>query len=128
MRACLARVLASPQFAASERLKRFLSFAVEQALDSADGPKEYEIGVRVADRGEDFDPAHDSIVRTEAARLRKRLDEYYEKGGRADAIRISIPRGSYRAAFVAAADTSKASRRSRPRSRPPLVPGGQSGG
>ena len=106
VRDCLARVLASPPFAASERLKRFLSFAVEQALDSADGPKEYEIGVRVYDRGEDFDPAHDSIVRTEAARLRKRLDEYYENGGREDPIKISIPRGSYRAAFVVTAETS----------------------
>jgi tetratricopeptide (TPR) repeat protein len=103
VRACLERILASPQFAASERLKRFLTFAVEQYLESADGPKEYEIGVRVYDRGEQFDPSRDSIVRTEAARLRKRLDEYYQGAGGADVVRLEIPRGSYRATFTRAA-------------------------
>jgi tetratricopeptide (TPR) repeat protein len=103
VRACLDRILASPQFAASERLKRFLSLVVQQSLDSAEGPKEYEIGVRVYDRGEQFDPAHDSIVRTEAARLRKRLEEYYQRSGGDESVRIEIPRGSYRATLTRAA-------------------------
>ena len=47
------------------------------------------------DRKEPYDPRLDSIVRVEAGRLRSKLDEYYANGGVGDAIRISLPRGSY---------------------------------
>ena len=51
IRAELARVLESPSFAQSERLGRFLRFAVEHAISgSKDGLKEYVIGTKVYDR------------------------------------------------------------------------------
>jgi hypothetical protein len=93
---CLARIQASPQFAASDRLKRFLGYVVHETLSGSEGDlKEYAVGIHVYDRGEEFDPAHDSIVRTEAARLRKRLEQYYRNEGSSDLVRLHLPRGGY---------------------------------
>ena len=79
----LARVLESPIFAQSERLGRFLRFAVEHAMSgSEEGLKEYVIGTEVYDRKPPYHPSQDSIVRTEARRLRTKLKEYYESKGK----------------------------------------------
>ncbi len=56
--------------------------------------KEYLIGTEVYQRGTDFDPKLDSIVRVEAYRLRSRLEEYYRENP-APAVRIELPKGSY---------------------------------
>jgi hypothetical protein len=90
----LERVLASRYFLDAEGRGRFLRFVVEQALaDRAAGLKEYVIGVEVFGRGEAFDPKADSIVRVEARKLRAKLEEYYQNEGRADHLRIEIPKG-----------------------------------
>src|SRR5438552_2343835 len=74
----LERILVSAGFRGSERLKRFLQFAVERALaGQADQLKEFTVGHEVFDRGTDYDPRTDSIVRVEAQRLRKKLREFY---------------------------------------------------
>ncbi len=94
----LARILASPQFAQSERLSRFLRLAVEVA-QAGQPLKEYRIGVDVFDRGKDFDPRTDPIVRVQAAKLRSKLLEYYAGGGANDPLVISVPKGGYAAEF-----------------------------
>ena len=92
----LARVLESPIFAQSERLGRFLRFAVEHAISgSEDGLKEYVIGTEVYDRRPPYHPSQDSIVRTEARRLRTKLKEYYESEGKDNPIFIYFRPGSY---------------------------------
>jgi tetratricopeptide (TPR) repeat protein len=97
----LGRILASPSFASSERLKRFLSFIVEETVAGrAETLKEYTVGVRVYDRGDGFDPRADSIVRTEASRLRTRLSEYYAAPGAGTGLRIELPKGSYVPVFT----------------------------
>jgi hypothetical protein len=58
----LGRVLSSPQFSQAARLSRFLRFVVE-AAQAGQTVKEYPIGVEVFDRGKDFDPRIDPIVR-----------------------------------------------------------------
>jgi serine/threonine-protein kinase len=104
VRAQLARILASPQFAHSERLSRFLRLAVEVAQSGRrDSLKEYRIGVDVFDRGQDFDPRTDPIVRVQAAKLRSKLTEYYAEAGAHDPLVISVPKGSYSAEIRAAA-------------------------
>ena len=92
----LNRVLSSPVFTSSERLRRFLEFVVERTL-AGDGErlKEYVIGIEVFDRDASYDPRLDSIVRVEAARLRTKLTEYYAGDGRADAIVLTLPKGGY---------------------------------
>ena len=110
VRAQLARILASADFAKSDRMSRFLSFVVEQALTGqADRLKGYTIGIEVFDRPSDFDPQSDPIVRVEAGRLRDRLSRYYAKEGAQDPLRIDIPKGAYAPRFetVAKAEASQ---------------------
>ena len=96
----LGRVLASDGFANAERMSRFLRYVVERTLaGEADRLKEYAIGVDVFDRSEEYDPRVDSIVRVEAARLRTKVDEYYNQRGLDDPIVIRLRRGSYIPAF-----------------------------
>src|ERR1700733_4587190 len=85
----LDRLLQSPIFAQSDRLGRFLRFTVEHAIGGTqDALKEYLIGAEVYDRKPPYHPSQDSIVRTEARRLRSKLKEYYEGEGKADPIFI----------------------------------------
>src|SRR4051794_19520808 len=92
----LERVLESPGFSRNERLSRFLRFVVEGHLDSKDHElKESVIAIEVFGRRPDFDSRLDPVVRTEAARLRARLSEYYINGGKADALVIELPKGGY---------------------------------
>jgi hypothetical protein len=92
----LSRVLHSPIFSLSTRLVRFLQFVVEASL-AGEGHtlKEYVIGTEVYDRKPPYHPSQDSIVRTEARRLRSKLKEYYETEGTADPILIYFRTGSY---------------------------------
>lgn len=94
------RILASKGFANAGRMSRLLRYVVDQTLaGDADQLKEYSVGMEVFDRGAQYDPRLDSIVRVEAGRLRSRLDEYYNGEGAGSAIRISLPRGGYAARF-----------------------------
>lgn len=96
VRAELARVLESELFAHSARLSRFLQRTVEAVLDGkADSVKEFALGQDVFERGADYDPRIDSIVRVEALRLRRKLNEYYERAGGEDPVIISYQPGSY---------------------------------
>src|SRR5579872_2782548 len=96
----LERVLASSGFSRNERLSRFLRFVVEQHLAGRDAEiKESLIAVAVLGRSPDHDPKQDSVVRTEAARLRVRLSEYYLGDGKDDPLVIEMPKGGYVPAF-----------------------------
>jgi TolB-like protein len=95
-----ARILESAPFAGSERMRRFLSFAVSETLAGRlTALKEYTIGVQVFDRPVSFDPGFDPIVRVEARRLREKLDVYYRSHGRNDDVIIELPKGAYAARF-----------------------------
>ncbi len=92
----LHRILKSRIFSRSKELCRFLQFAVEQKLrNRAVRLKEYLIGVTVFERGENFNPGTDPIVRVQARRLRSKLSLYYETEGRADSVVIELPCGGY---------------------------------
>jgi serine/threonine-protein kinase len=96
VRASLERVAASPHFARSERLTRFLRFTVEARLHGrAHELKERTIACEVYGRRPDYDPRSDPIVRSEAHRLRARLEAYYAREGSADPIAIEVPKGAY---------------------------------
>jgi len=96
LRGELERVLSSSGFARNERLSRFLRFLVERHLDGRDEEiKESLIAVEVFGRKPDYDPRSDSIVRTEAGRLRARLTEYYATEGSQDRGIIDVPKGGY---------------------------------
>ena len=56
---------------------------------------EYAIATEALGRGPDFDPKLDSTVRVQVARLRTRLKEFYEAGGDAFPLRLSLPLGRH---------------------------------
>jgi hypothetical protein len=100
IREALSRVLRSPIFVQSDRLGRFMRFTVEETLSgNADSLKEYLIGTEVYDRKADYQTRDDSIVRTEARRLRSKLQEYYETEGKNDPVFIYYRTGSYAPVF-----------------------------
>jgi TolB-like protein len=90
------RILASKEFDASERNRRFLRYVVEETVAGRAGRiKAYSIATAVFNRDDSFDPQTDPIIRIEASRLRRSLERYYLTDGRLDPIRITIPKGSY---------------------------------
>jgi TolB-like protein/Flp pilus assembly protein TadD len=96
IRAELAHVLAGAGFARNVRMSRFLAFLVDRHLEGRDEElKESLIAHEVFGRRPDYDPKRDSIVRTEAARLRGRLAEHYAGAGRHSSVILDIPKGSY---------------------------------
>jgi TolB-like protein len=97
----LERVLASPEFVASDRLKRFLRFVVEEALAGrGDRLHAYPIALEALGRDASFDPQTDPVVRMEAGRLRRRLERYYLGAGHSDPVRIDVPKGRYVPTFA----------------------------
>ena len=92
----LRRILESSVFSLAGRLRRFLEYVVRKSLcGETNELKEYTIGLEVFDRGLDFDPRLDPIVRVEAGRLRQKLQRYYESAGLGSPLRISLPKGAY---------------------------------
>jgi Tol biopolymer transport system component len=89
-------------------MSRFLRFLCERHLEGNDNQlKESVIAVEVFGRKPDHDPSQDSIVRTEAGRLRARLAEYYMGQGKDDGIVIELPKGGYIPVFRLRAPTSQ---------------------
>jgi len=95
----LEAVIGSPGFAAAPRKGQFLRYLVERAL-AGQTVTEYAAGVDVFERPPTFNPGEDSIVRTEASRLRHKLREYYATQDAANGIRIELPLRSYTPRFV----------------------------
>jgi Predicted integral membrane protein len=92
----LSRILESSIFVQSDRLGRFLQFTINKTM-AGEGEmlKEYLIGTEVYDRRTSYRPSEDSIVRSEARRLRSKLKEYYESVGKNDLVLIYYRPGSY---------------------------------
>jgi hypothetical protein len=97
----LERVLRSRVFRQSLRLCAFLRFAVECTIEgNGHLLKEYVIGCEVYHRKPPYDPTQDSIVRSEASRLRAKLKQYYESEGSCDQVRIHFEVGRYVPTFI----------------------------
>ena len=92
----LDKILISPQLVNSPNLLNFLRFIVEKTLagESTD-IKGYTVATQVLGRKADFDPNLDPIVRIQAGRLRRALEQYYWVQGKSDAVVIDMPKGSY---------------------------------
>jgi hypothetical protein len=96
VQAQLDRILQSAHFQRSERLQRFLRFVCDYTIRGESSLlHEYLIGSEVFSRGPEYSPQEDGIVRRQAHALRRKLQEYYEKEGAADPIRIDLPIGRY---------------------------------
>jgi len=117
VRAAVERIVASPDFAASDRARRFLRYVVEETLSGrAERIKAFSVAVEVFGRDESFDPQNDPVVRIEAGRLRRALEHYYLLSGRDDPVIIDIPKGGYVPTFRLGATAAEAE----PEAAPPL--------
>jgi adenylate cyclase len=91
------RIVQSGALGNARRLPTLLRYVVTEDLEGrGERLKAYTIATDVFERGADFDPQGDSIVRVEMGRLRKALDVYYAGVGASDPVRIDIPKGTYR--------------------------------
>ncbi|KKZ88989.1 hypothetical protein B5K05_02810 [Rhizobium phaseoli] len=105
----LDRILASPEFLAPERGRRFLQYIVEETLDGrGEQLKASTIAQAVFGRDASFDAQNDPVVRIEAGRIRRALERYYLVCGHSDLIEITIPKGGYAPHFSSGEDGSNA--------------------
>src|SRR5215475_10400224 len=112
----LNRILASRAFRQADRLKRFLTYIVEETIAGrGERLKEFAVGMEVFGKDDSFDPRNDPIVRVQARRLRAQLALYYREEGQEDELVIELPKGGYAPVFRSAKETSV----SHPR-RPPI--------
>lgn len=117
----LRRVLQSRQFAGAPKRARFLEFVCEQTfLGNGDKLNEFLIGVEVYDRGSEFNPQKDPIVRVQAHEIRRSLKKYYEESGATNTLRIDLPAGHYVPVF--SRTFPEASEPEAPPSPPPDLP------
>ena len=111
--AALQKMLADPDFCASDRRRAFLRYIVDEAIAGrAAALKGFTIATAVFGRGAHFDPKDDPVVRIEARRLRRDLDSYYVGAGAGDPIRISVPKGGYAPTFTVRREATAAPGRS----------------
>jgi hypothetical protein len=100
-RAELETVLASEAFARSPIVAQMLKYICQRHFSGQSREiKEYNIAVEAFGRPPNFDQTRDSIVRVEAHRLRKRLQEYYLQQGAGHQIQIILPPGNYVPQFI----------------------------
>jgi TolB-like protein len=94
------KILQTGPLVRTNRARKLFQYIIDQTLaGNAKRLKQYSIATEALGRGSDFDPDTDPIVRLEASKLRRVLDDYYLRSGSNDPIRISIPKGSYVPAF-----------------------------
>lgn len=95
------RIVASPIFSKSERLTSLLIYVCDIALSGREAEiSEQKIGAALFGRSADYDSSIDGIVRTQASRLRQKLDLYFEGEGSEEPVRIVIPKGGYVPFFI----------------------------
>ncbi len=94
------RIVASRYFKKSQKMREFLLYVCEKSLtECKDEIREQQIGASVFGRKPDYNPSEDSIVRTEAWEMRKRLEKYFQSEGRDEPVILTIPKGSYLPVF-----------------------------
>ncbi|HEV3421955.1 MAG TPA: hypothetical protein VG075_16715 [Candidatus Acidoferrum sp.] len=97
------RIVSSPHFQKSTRLRELLQYIVEQTLHgNAHELTEQHIGNALFHKPSDYSPLEDSSVRVHVRQLRLKLHEYFNEDGRNEPIVLEIPKGSYAPVFRAA--------------------------
>lgn len=94
------RVVNSELFRHSEALRRLLLYLADKSLSGeANQLKEYTVGLEALGKAETYDPRQDAIVRSQAARLRQKIGEYYRTEGLTDPVVIEFSKGHFRLDF-----------------------------
>ncbi|MGA7633694.1 MAG: hypothetical protein WCB11_23280 [Terriglobales bacterium] len=94
------RIVSSPPFQKSTRLRDLLQFITEQTIHGkAHELTEQHIGNALFHKPSDYSPLEDSSVRVHARQLRLKLHEYFNEDGRNETLILEIPKGSYAPVF-----------------------------
>lgn len=94
------RILSSPPFQKSTRLRDLLQYITEQTLHGhAHELTEQHIGEVLFRKPPGYSPLEDSSVRVHVRQLRLKLHEYFDGLGRNEALILEIPKGSYAPTF-----------------------------
>jgi hypothetical protein len=94
------RILQSKAFRTSEIHRTLLSYLADKSVSgTADGLKEYTVGLDVFAKPDSYDPRQESTVRMHVARLRQKLGEYYRTEGLEDPIVVDLPKGGFKLIF-----------------------------
>jgi hypothetical protein len=97
------RIVASPPFQKSGRLRDLLQYISEQTIRGyAHELTEQHIGETVFHKPAGYSPLEDSSVRVHARQLRLKLHEYFDGVGRDEPLVVEIPKGAYAPVFRAA--------------------------
>lgn len=94
----LDKVLASEEFANSERCQEILKYLVEASL-SNHSLDEFTIAKDIFGK-EEFNPTEDASVRVYISQIRKKLKYYYKTEGKDDKIKLTTPKGNYNVKFI----------------------------
>jgi hypothetical protein len=94
------RIVQSKAFRTSEVHRNLLQYLAEKSLSgTADGVKEYTVGLDVFGKPASYDPRQESVVRMHVGRLRQKLAEYYRSEGADDPILVDVPKGGFKVTF-----------------------------
>jgi len=91
----IAKIRESGVLARSKQLNRLLDF-LHACHNNGRAPKEFEIAVEGLGRGNSFDVTQDALVRVYVHKLRRKLDEFYQREGKGLGARLAVPKGEYR--------------------------------
>ena len=100
IRAALAQIVSSQWFRNSKRCTDLLEYVVGETLAGRGSHlTERNLGVLVFGRAQDYNTNDDSVVRTSALEVRKRLAQYYHELEHETAVRIELIPGGYAPEF-----------------------------
>lgn len=105
----LQHIVESKAFRGSAVHRKLFTYLAEKSLSgTAEGLKEYTVGLDVFAKPPSYDPRQESVVRMHVGRLRQKLSEYYRTEGVEDPIVVDLPKGGFTVTFE-------------PRHAPPVV-------
>jgi hypothetical protein len=103
------RIISSPPFQKSGRLRELLLFVTEQSIHGHCAElTEQHIGNALFHKPSGYSPLEDSTVRVHMRQLRLKLHEYFDEEGREEPLIVTLPKGSYSPVFKAAKPTAAA--------------------
>src|SRR5262249_49830946 len=97
----LENIFKGKHFINAYKKQKFLQLICDYYLQGrAQDLNEHLLAYDVFDRGNNYNPSDDPIVRVFAHDIRKKLEAYYATEGAHDPIRLEIPAGSYQPVFI----------------------------
>ena len=92
------KIIESKSFGRSKTYGNLLKYLVNCTLKN-EVPKEVTIATEIFGK-RNFDPSQSTLVRVYVYNLRKKLHNYYQREGKEEELKVTIPKGSYKVQLV----------------------------